>query len=99
MGVALDELTDRLKSEVAAVDGIPTNGQYQNAVKDAVAALSMRVGSRKQHQISVVSGTAVYTLPDDFVREIKLEPLESGAAKYGDTLIISGSLYPALSGS
>lgn len=98
MSVALSTLTDRLEGSVPPVDDVPTPSQYQDAVTDAVSTFSRRVGNRRQYQINVVSGTAVYALPDDFQKVIKLEPLESGSARYGDTLIISGQLYPASQG-
>ena len=34
----LSELTDRLMLDVPAEDGVPSEAQYQNAVKDAIAA-------------------------------------------------------------
>ena len=98
MPVLLSDLTDRLSAAVPAVDGMPSVSQYENAVTDAVATFSTRAGNRKLQQISVVDGTAVYALADDFQNEIELTPLEEGVAKYGDTLIISGQLYPASQG-
>lgn len=74
-GTALSTLTSRLMGLVAALNGVPSSAQYQQCVEDAVADFSLRKPNRKVTSIAVVSGTATYALPDDFVREIDFESL------------------------
>jgi hypothetical protein len=69
----LSELTDRLSDDVPAEDGVPSTTQYQNAVKDAILDFSDRCGVEAIGTISVVSGTATYDLPADFLKVIKLQ--------------------------
>ena len=62
-----------LQSEVPAVNSVPTSDQYDQAIKDAVADFSRRCGKVKNSTLPVVSGTATYTLPSDFLQMIELE--------------------------
>lgn len=71
MTVALSDLTARLTAAVPARDGVPAD--YEQLVKDAVYQLSSDVPLVKEGTISVVSGTASYTLPSDFLFLIALE--------------------------
>ena len=94
MAVTLAALTTRLSDEVTAVDSVPSAGQYSSAVKDAVAAFSNRTGFKKLHEFSVVSGTAAYTLPDDYLKLIKFESLYGNGAWYGDDLVTGQGIIP-----
>lgn len=75
-----------LQSEVPAVSGVPTTAQYTQAIKDAVLDFSRRCGLAKWGELAIVSGTAAYSLPVDFLGLILLEML-SGA----DGVIISNT--------
>jgi hypothetical protein len=79
-------LIAELQSEVPAVNSVPTVTQYTQAIKDAVAAFSRRCGLVKFAELNIVSGTASYNLPADFLKLIMLESV-AGA----DGVIISDS--------
>lgn len=84
MTIALSTLTTRLENMVAARDSVP--GDYAQIVKDAVSQLAQDVPIIRYDTISVVSGTATYTLADDFLYMIELE-----SALNTDGIIISDS--------
>lgn len=90
MTVSLSTLTTRLQNDVPARDGIPSSGQYDEAVKEAVRDYSRRNPLRKLTTLSIVDGTATYTLPDDFLFVISLESLASP----DDVLITGNGLIP-----
>ena len=71
MAVSIDVLIERLYSDVAQQNGIPVDMQYRAAVESAVNDFSEVVGMVKSVEISVVSGTATYDLPADFISFIK----------------------------
>lgn len=71
----LSALKTILQSEVPAVDGVPTSTQYEQAIKDAVADFSRRCGRVKLAELSIVSGTATYSLAADFLDLIWLEAM------------------------
>lgn len=77
MSIALNDLVYRAQSDVPVRNGIPSNAQYEQAVKDAVADYSSRRPLRKLATLSIVSGTATYDLPSDFLKVITLEALFS----------------------
>ena len=64
-----------LQSEVPAVSSIPPSDQYEQAIKDAVLEFSRRCGVGKWAELVIVSGTATYNLPADFLKMIMLESL------------------------
>lgn len=66
-------------ADVPAVNGRPTAEQYETAVRSAVGHFSNRAGMVKRAEINVVSGTASYTLPDDFVSIIKFDDVIAGS--------------------
>jgi len=72
------------------VDGVPSTDQYTRAIKDAVADFSRRCGTEKIDTLNVVSGTAAYSLADDF---LKLIMLESFATADG-VLITAAGIIP-----
>jgi len=86
MAIALYDLTARLEADVAAVDSVPSADQYERAVRAAVADYSRRKPMGKLAELSIVSGTATYDLPDDFLRVITLESLWSP-----DNVLVSDS--------
>jgi len=71
----LADLKTLLQSEVPAVDSVPTSAQYEQAVKDAVLDFSRRCGLTKISTLAIVSGTATYDLPADFLKMISLDAL------------------------
>lgn len=71
----LAALVAELQSEVPAVNSVPTTAQYEQAVKDAVLDFSRRCGLGKWAELSIISGTATYNLPADFLKMITLEIL------------------------
>jgi hypothetical protein len=70
-------LVARLRDDVPARNGVPSAGQYEQAVKDAVADYGQRRPLRKLATLSIVSGTATYSLPADFLYVISLESFAS----------------------
>ena len=73
MAKTLADLISELQEDVPAVDGIPSEAQYERAVKEAVDEFSRRCGLEKNTELSIVSGTATYALPDDFLALIEIE--------------------------
>ena len=71
----LDDLVALLQQEVPAVDSVPSEAQYEQAIKDAAMDFSRRCGLMKFGELSIVSGTATYALPNDFQKLVTLESL------------------------
>lgn len=70
MSITLAEMVTELQGRVAARNSIPSAAQYARAIKDAAADFSRRCSREKLAQLNIVSGTANYDLPADFVRMI-----------------------------
>lgn len=79
----LSELIERLMDDVPAEDGVPSGTQYENAVKDAVRDFSERCGLEQIGTLNIVSGTATYDLPADFLKLIRLTALGGNGVLYG----------------
>lgn len=77
MSQSLAQLKATLQSAVPARNGVPDSDQYFQAIKDAVADYSSRRPLKKHILLSVVSGTAAYSLPDDFSKIIDLEAVNT----------------------
>jgi hypothetical protein len=90
MSVTLAALVARLTMSVPALNGVPSTAQYEQCVKDAVADYGERRPNQKVATISVVSGTASYALPADFVRAIQFRSLSAG----GGVMITSTGIIP-----
>jgi len=90
MSVALAALAARLSNDVPARDDVPTATQYENCVREAVADYSRRNSFQRVTTISVVSGTADYDLPSDFLRVIKF----TGLTRYDGVIIGDAGLIP-----
>ena len=73
MAKTLTDLISELQEDVPTVDGIPSEAQYERAVKEAVDEFSRRCGLEKNTELSIVSGTATYDLPADFLTMIEIE--------------------------
>lgn len=73
MSVNLTDLVAYLQTDVPARDSVPTEAQYERAVKQAVRDLGRKAPLKKRTSLSITDGTADYSLPDDFVRLIRIE--------------------------
>lgn len=110
MSISLSSLVSRLQSDVPARNSVPTEEQYERAVTEAVADFSRRAPMEKMSSVSVVSGTAAYAMPSDFVRLVGLESLtnasgviinDSGiipvSSSFSERLMVNGTtltIYP-----
>jgi hypothetical protein len=81
------ELIEQLKSDVPARNSIPGDEQYRKCIEDAVADYSRRKPRRKVTTLTIVSGTASYDLPKDFVHLIRI----TQPAEYADSGVIISS--------
>lgn len=75
MSIAFSTLVTRLKTAVPADSEIPTNAQYEQAVREAVLDFNESVTRLKIVTIDVAAGTATYALPADFVKLVTLKGL------------------------
>jgi hypothetical protein len=73
MTKTLTDLVAELQEDVPAVSSVPSDAQYERAVKDAVREFSRRCGVVKNGTLAVVSGTAAYALPADFLDLIEID--------------------------
>jgi hypothetical protein len=73
MTITLTDLISQLQEDVPAVSGVPSDAQYERAIKDAVREFSRRCGVTKNGTLSIVSGTAAYALPVDFLELIEID--------------------------
>lgn len=78
MSTPFADLRARLEAEVPATNNLPSEAQYHAALTSAVADLGRRAGNVKRTTLSVVAGTAAYSLPDDFLALIRLESTVQG---------------------
>ena len=77
MSMTLAELVARLQEDIAQREAVPSETQYAQMVQDAVADYSRRRPLHRLTTLTIVSGTAEYDLPTDFLRLIRLEGLFS----------------------
>ena len=110
MSILLASLVADLQVAAPARAGVPTTAQYERAVKDAVRDYSRRRPMERVTTLSIVSGTAAYTLPSDFLFVVALVGLWSPdgvihstaglipvSAVYAETYTIAGqtlTFYP-----
>jgi hypothetical protein len=73
MTKALADMITELQEDVPAVDGVPSDAQYERAIKDAVREFSRRCGLIKNGTLEIISGTASYSLPADFLSMIEID--------------------------
>jgi hypothetical protein len=73
MTKALADMITELQEDIPAVDGIPSDAQYERAVKDAVREFSRRCGQIQNGTLDIVPGTASYALPADFLDLIEID--------------------------
>lgn len=72
MSVLLASLVADLQVAVPARSDVPTTVQCERAIRDAVRDYSRRRPMQRITTLSIVSGTATYTLPTDFLFVIRL---------------------------
>jgi len=90
MSILLADLVTELQGKVPARNSIPSSAQYAKVIKDAAADFSRRCSREKISTVSILSGTAVYDMPADFLRMIAFyDP-----ATYGGVMITPGGLVP-----
>jgi hypothetical protein len=75
MSTSLSSLVIQLQGDVPARDGVPSTTQYMQAVKDAVADFSRLAPMQRVVTLSMVSGTATYDLPTDFIKAVRVASL------------------------
>lgn len=90
MTISLLDMTARLEQAVPANNGVPAD--YEKLVKDAVWQLSQDAPLMKRGSVAVVSGTAVYNLPSDFLRMVELPELNT--RNYGEVMLSGGGIIP-----
>ena len=73
MTKSLADMVTELQEDVPPVDGVPSDAQYERAIKDAVREFSRRCGAVKNGTLAIVSGTAAYALPADFLDLIEID--------------------------
>ncbi|MBN1814705.1 MAG: hypothetical protein JXA14_22890 [Anaerolineae bacterium] len=88
----LAEMVATLKTLVVQQNGIPSDAQYEQALKDAVNDLNARWKYKNVTTLTITAGTAAYTLPDDFYSVISFQipyyDVQSG------TIVTSAGLIP-----
>jgi hypothetical protein len=94
MSVSQIELLERLSGDVKARDSMPSTEQYRQCIEHAVADYSRRRPRQKVTTLSIVEGTASYTLPTEFIRLVRLEAPAVLEANDGGVLITSAGLVP-----
>ena len=65
-------LTERLTSAIPLLNSVPSAIQIEEAIDATLADFNRRVRRIKQADLSIVSGTATYTLPADFQSVIRV---------------------------
>ena len=97
MAYLLSALVARVTADVPAYDSVPSTDQYDQAVKDAVDAYSLRNPIVDTATLSLEADTADYDLPSDFIEVIRLRAIEL-ADYYGEEYEIKGdghiTFYP-----
>lgn len=90
MSLLLSALITRLQGEVPQRGNVPSTTQYEACVKDAVADYARRRPMLRRTEINVVSGTAEYTLPDDFWQLVTFQAWDPSSG----VLITDAGLVP-----
>ncbi len=95
MGTKLADLVAELQDAVPAKSGVPSTAQYARAVQRAVNDFSGRAAMRKSVLLDIVSGTATYTLPADFLKLIRFDSLwnPTGIVQVGEEIIPLSSAW------
>lgn len=88
------ELTDLVGELELYFSGLTTD-QLAAAVKRAVKAFSKKTSMQRRHTLNIISGTASYALPDDFLGLIRFESTLTADGVYVQP---GGGLIPLSSG-
>ena len=72
MTVRVAELSQQLQSLVPRDGSKPTADDYEVCIRQAINDYSQRRPIQRQTTLDIVSGTASYTLPDDFMKFVKI---------------------------
>ena len=91
MAVPLNSLVTRLQALAPPRDGLPSETGYMQCVKDAALQLSHDAPRRVQGLVQVLSGTASYALPPDFLFLIEWPQL---LAMPDGVMITAGGIVP-----
>ena len=78
MAYLLTTLVARVTADVPAYNSVPSSGQYNQAVKDAIDAYSLRNPIVDTATLNLKVDTADYVLPTDFLEGIRVRAPESG---------------------
>ena len=92
MAIALDDLVEELELYFTGL----SEEQMYSAIKRAVRAFSKKVSMQRRYTLNVVSGTAAYELPGDF---IGLIDFESNLTPDGVYIQPGGMMVPTNAGS
>ncbi len=96
--IKFDDLVANLMADVPAKDDQPTPPQYQKAVRQAVNTLNHNYGRLLFVEIEVVSGTAEYDLPADFVRKVRFDSITETAYPGSNVTLSSGRIIRLCTG-
>lgn len=89
------QLISQLQADVPQLNGWPAEAQYAQAVTDAIADLGRRLPRQAWTTIEIVSGTASYALPADFLRAISFStPVYQEGVIIGDDGLIPVGARP-----
>jgi hypothetical protein len=91
VSVKLSRLVTYVMHDVPARDGIPSEMQYEECVKRAMADFGRRKPLVKETTLSIEANVASYALPADFLYVIDVEALATGE---GGVLITPTGLIP-----
>lgn len=91
----LSDLASELAGLAPPTNGVPTSGQYDAAVQDAVADFGFRCPQQLRVELSIVAGTAAYALPAGFLRLSRLEEVAGRTLYNPDGLLVSLAYAPA----
>lgn len=90
----LTALATELAGLTPPTNGVPTTGQYEAAVRDAVVDFGFRCPQLLRASLAVVAGTAAYALPVGFLRLVKLEGVAGETLYNPDGFLVSMAYVP-----
>jgi hypothetical protein len=92
MAIAFATLKSRLQNAVAARSGTPSDSQYEQVLRDAVADFNNAATRLKMQLVQVLPNVATYALPADFEKFVSLSALWLGET--GGVLVTGSGLVP-----
>ena len=90
MGIEIADLVARLTREVPEFGEIPDSAGYRDCITSAVADYSGKLPFQRYTTFDIVSGTASYALPADFVSIVVLQTWD----QTDDVLVTAAGLVP-----